>query len=93
MDSNTGYRPHHIPVCRKQDLVTCGVTKEMEKLLGDVNRNGTSGRTARPKIERLHAVADKPVVVFDARVIRDVAKGFTLEFLIYITTECKQDDF
>lgn len=54
----------------------------MEKLHGDVNRNGTSGRTARPKIERLPAVADKPVVVFDARVIPGVAKGFTQQSFI-----------
>ena len=58
------------------------LTKEMEKLHGDVNRNGTSGRTARPKIERLHVVADKPVVVFDARAMPGVAKGLTQQSFI-----------
>lgn len=37
--------------------------------------------------------ADEAVVVFDASVMRGVAKGFTLAFVIYRTTKRKQDDF
>lgn len=61
--------------------------KEMEKLYGDVNRNSTSNRIARPKVETLHTVADRSVVVLDATVMGDVAKGSTQLSFYCITPE------
>lgn len=69
-----------------------GFRKGPGKLLCNVNRKCSSRGTTRQKLEMCIIVADEAVVVFDVLVIRDVAKGFTLEFLIYMTTKCKQDD-
>ena len=67
-----------------------GSDMELGNLRCNVNRKGTRRTTSRPKVERYIAGADEAVVVPDDRVMPIVAKGFTLEFLIYITTEtCK----
>lgn len=53
----------------------------------NANRKSTRGTTFRLKVEMCSAGADEAVVVFDDMVMRIVAKGFTLEFVIYITTK------
>jgi len=40
-----------------------GLFTELGKPYDNVNRNGTSGDTVRPKVERYHTVADEAVVV------------------------------
>ena len=64
-----------------------GFGKRLVNLRCNANRKGTRGTTLSPKVEMCAAGADEAVVVLDDMVIRIVAKGFTLEFAIYITTK------
>lgn len=70
-----------------------GFGKGLGNLRCNGNRKSARGTTFRLKVEMCTVGADEAVVVLDDRVMLIVAKGFTLEFVIYRTTKRKQDDF